>query len=208
MLLFLHRAARGGYRRAEAGFGELDPKRLQKNLVLLIQPHDVGMMLRGNFLGHLGKAHDRQAITGLAEMRRGAVQLDHATAGPAEDHVSLKALTVVDIADQDFLVGQEPGFFREFLIDGEAALVVEIRAGDRGAVKFGFKKRVSGHANNDYNTTLSLFDLPDTLDMPSALEGRVKKNLHTFECNVFRDHPLADGHDIRVVVAAAQFGRL
>src|SRR5476649_466745 len=55
---------------------------LQQYVVLLIQPHDGRLVLRGQFGGDLREAHDRQPVARLAQVRRRAVQLDHLRSGP------------------------------------------------------------------------------------------------------------------------------
>src|ERR1700722_15103997 len=109
-------------------------------------------MLRGQFCGDLLEAHDRQPVADLPQMRRRAVQLDHLRSGPAENHIGFKPLAVVDVADQNPFVGQESGLLRQVLGHGEAAFVMEARAGDGGAMQLRFEERIMGHRHQPYHT--------------------------------------------------------
>src|SRR5260370_35368729 len=50
--------------------------------------------------------------------------------------------------------------------------------------------------------------LRDAFLVPAAFERRFKPDAHNFQCEIFRDHPLANGKNIRVVVLAREAGSL
>ena len=81
----------------------------------------MGACLVGELGRDLREAHDGETVADLPQVRRGAVQLDDPGPGAAVNQVSLEPLAVVDVADQDALVGKKAGEPREILRDGEAA---------------------------------------------------------------------------------------
>src|SRR5437660_12520151 len=50
--------------------------------------------------------------------------------------------------------------------------------------------------------------LRDAFLVPAAFERRFKPDAHNFQCEIFRDHALANGKNIRVVVLAREAGSL
>ena len=86
-----------------------------------------------------GKAHDRQTISGLAQMCRGAVQDDRAAAGFARNRVGFKPFAVAHIATEHALIGQQAHLVHQCAVHREAALVIDIRIGHRCTVDFGFE---------------------------------------------------------------------
>ena len=66
-------------------------------------------MLAGQLRRDLRETHDRQPVADLAQVGGRTVQLDYLRSRTAVDKIGLEPLAVVDVAHQDFLVGQEAG---------------------------------------------------------------------------------------------------
>ena len=93
------------------------------------------MSLRLTF-GIVGKARDDDQVPGFDVVRGGTVDLDHTGASGSGDDVGFEAGAAVDIPDVDVFVDGEIGGFDKVLVDRDAALVVQVGAGDPGPVNF------------------------------------------------------------------------
>src|SRR5690242_8622288 len=78
----------------------------------------------GLVVGAVGDQDDQ--VTGVHQVRGGAVDADHPGAGLAGDHVGLQAGTVGDVDDADLLALEQVGGRHEVGVDGDRADVVQV----------------------------------------------------------------------------------
>src|SRR5688572_23508167 len=83
--------------------------------------------------------HDDHLVAGMKVTRRGAVDDDLARTARQTDRVGIDAGAVVDVPDRDPLAGNDVRAVEEILIDADAADVIDVRAGDDGAVNLGLQ---------------------------------------------------------------------
>src|SRR3990170_446167 len=109
------------------------------------QPWDAGP---GFLLGEGSIAEDDDEVAPLHQSGRRAVDDHLAGAASALDDVGLEAIAVVDVQHVHLLVFEKAGGLHEFLIEGDAALVVEVRPGDPRPVNLALE-----HAPHDLDTS-------------------------------------------------------
>ena len=85
-------------------------------------------------------ADDMYAVAFLAEPGRRTVQHDLARTGTAGYNICLKSCTIAEVDDLNALVRQDIGFLQENLVDGHAAFIIKIGAGNTSVVKFRFQQ--------------------------------------------------------------------
>ena len=80
-------------------------------------------------------------VAGVHQVRRGAVDADHAAAALAGDDVGLQPRAVGDVDDRDLLARQQVGGLHQVLVDGHRADVVQVGLRHRGPVDLGLQHR-------------------------------------------------------------------
>lgn len=88
---------------------------------------------------HLRVGADNHEIAGFDEVRGGAVDADLAGVSGAGDGVGRQAGAVRDVQYVHLLVREDAGFFQKIRVDGDRPLVIQIGAGDCGAVQLGLE---------------------------------------------------------------------
>jgi len=104
--------------------------------IALAQNNNTRLPIFRFFFADAGKVHNGQQIAFLAQIRDGAVQNDFAGAALAANGVGLKALAVGHVAAENFFIFLQAAFSHEVGGNGEAAFVLNVAAGHRGAVDF------------------------------------------------------------------------
>jgi hypothetical protein len=86
-----------------------------------------------------GEAHDGHALAGFDQVGGPAIDEDVAGAGFPREHVGFQARTCGDGGDQHFFPSPEVGGGHQVGRDLDATFIIDIRAGDHGAVELGFQ---------------------------------------------------------------------
>lgn len=105
--------------------------------MLIHQDHD-RLMIRHLFFRQADEAGDDDDVAFFGEMGGGAVDTDRRRAPGSGEGVGFEAVAVGDVPDVDVLVGPDIGGFQEVFVDGDAALVMEVRVRHRNSMNFGF----------------------------------------------------------------------
>src|SRR2546425_9293570 len=94
------------------------------------------------------ETHDRDAVANFSEMRSGAVEFDDSALCIAVDCIGLEPLTVAQVANENFFVGNQANELSQIGGNREAAFVLQARAGDSRAVNFRLEKcQLHRHSN-------------------------------------------------------------
>ncbi len=95
-----------------------------------------GFVAGGLKLCQLGVGEQNDFVPHFGEVGGGAVDADFAFARFAKNDVGFKSGTVVEIEHNHGLIGLHAAGAKEVGVDGDRADVIEVAAGDRGAVDF------------------------------------------------------------------------
>ena len=85
--------------------------------------------------------HDRNAVADFPEMRGRAVEFDQTFLRLAVNHVSLKALAIAQVANENLLVFAQLNQLSQIGRNSEAAFVMQTRPRHCGTMNFRFQKR-------------------------------------------------------------------
>ena len=83
------------------------------DFVLFVQYKNPGPMNRSFLRREASKAHNREAIANLSEMRCGAVQFDNSALRLPVNRLGFETFAVVQISDEDFFVLEQPNQFSQ-----------------------------------------------------------------------------------------------
>lgn len=113
--------------------------------------HDARLKVSGKLAGFvMGIGDDDDLVAGMAESGGGPVQTDGSAATLAANGVGFEARPVVDVDHRDLLVDANSGSVEEILVNGQAALIVQVRLGHRCPVNLGLA-HLNQHAPNPLN---------------------------------------------------------
>lgn len=96
-------------------------------------------MLFRRRLVHTGIGADDDQIADLNQPCRRAVNADFAGSCFALDGVCRKARAVGDVQDIDLFMGEYARGLQQGIVNGDRALIMQVGAGDGGAVNFAFE---------------------------------------------------------------------
>ena len=89
----------------------------------------------GRFLGSVtGKIHDRDPVSDFSQMGRRPIQLDYSFTRLAENDIGFEPRSIVQIANENFLIFPQVDERGQIGGNGEAAFVVQARASNGGAI--------------------------------------------------------------------------
>ena len=108
--------------------------------VFFIEQQDRGPEVFGFLRVHLRVGADDDQVSRFDEVRGGAVDADLAGVAGAGDGVGRQAGAIGDVQYVHLLVRKDAGFFEQGGVDGDRALVIQIGAGDCGAVQLGLEQ--------------------------------------------------------------------
>ena len=86
------------------------------------------------------KREDDDAVPFLGHPGEGSVHLNRAGPPSTLNNVRLSAMPIGAVRDQDLFVGKQADRVHDVAIDRHAAVIVKLRLGDGGHVKFGLEQ--------------------------------------------------------------------
>jgi len=98
-------------------------------------------MNRHFFRRETRETHDRDAVANFSEVGSGSVEFDDSMLCSAVDCMGLEPLTITQVTNENFLVGNQPNERGQIGGNRKAAFVIQAGAGDDGSVNFRLEKR-------------------------------------------------------------------
>ena len=123
--------------------------------VPLVHVNDNRPQPTGLLLVHRAIGKDDDLVAGDTQPGGGTVEHDRTRAGGGLDHVCGYPLGVREVQHVDLFAGQQVGRLDQIPIDGDASLVIQLRAGQRGTMNFGSQHKPLHARSPTINRTTS-----------------------------------------------------
>ena len=86
------------------------------------------------------ETHDRDAVANFSQMRGCAVEFDKSAPRFSVNCIGLESLAIAQVANENFFVGNQANEFSQIGGNRKAAIVIQARARDGGAMNLRFEK--------------------------------------------------------------------
>ena len=112
---------------------------LAADAVVFVDEDDDGFVGGDLFVGHGAVGDNDDQIAWDPQTGGGAVEKDGTRASLGLDDVGDETGPAVDVENLDLFTGEHIGSFKEVAVDGDAAFIVQFRAGEGGTMNLGLE---------------------------------------------------------------------